>query len=177
VITPRFALRIHNCMICTFITSSYSVMLRAENCWGQERSGAGRHLQLALADRAAAMLGHLGQVAEVSTSERDRLATATTTSARVCWSSYQTLHQAIRRDSRLFDAYTIFSLIEHPSGVTYPAPGAALRLPGEQGQPAGRASYLGGHTEEVLSEVLQLSSGAIGRLHDAHRVASADPRT
>jgi 2-methylfumaryl-CoA isomerase len=222
-------------------------------------SGTGRHLRLALSDLAAATLGNLGQVAEVSLSGQDRprygndlfgafgrdfttrdgrrvmvvaitarqwqglvaacrLGDAVVAIERelrvsldkdegmrfihrerlnslfaaailqmdflqlagqfdkhvVCWSPYQSLHQAVSGDTRLFGENPIFSLVEHSSGAAYPTPGAPLRVPGEERQPAGRAPRLGEHTDEVLSQVLELSSGEIGRLHAARIVASAD---
>ena len=221
--------------------------------------GAGRHLRLALSDLAAATLGNLGQVAEVSLSGEDRprygndlfgafgrdfttrdgrrvmLVAITARQWRglvaacglgdavgaverelgvsfdqdegdrfihrewlnplfaavigamdftqlasqfdqhgVCWSPYQSLHQAISGDGRLFGDNPIFSVVEHSSGAAYLTPGAALRVPGQERRPAVRAPRLGEHTDEVLSEVLKLSSGEIGRLHADQIVASAD---
>jgi 2-methylfumaryl-CoA isomerase len=43
-------------------------------------------------------------------------------------------------------------------------------------RPVTPAPRLGQHTDEVLAEVLGLSSGEIGRLHDAGIVAGADGR-
>ena len=77
-------------------------------------------------------------------------------------------------------AYTLAlrpKVVEDSGGLTYPTPGAALRVPGEERRPSARAPHLGEHTDEVLSEVLELSSGAIGRLHDAQIVAGADLRS
>jgi 2-methylfumaryl-CoA isomerase len=220
-------------------------------------SGTGRHLQLALADLAAASLANLGQVAEVlqsgdrarigndlfgafgrdfSTSDGQRIMmvaiTARQWSAAVsacglgeaiaqlerelgvsfrdegerfmhrsrlfplfeaafaartlgewaklldaggaCWSEYRTLQQAVSGDRRLFGDNPIFSTLKQPSGMEYPAAGAALRIPGELRRAAVAAPRLGQHTDEVLSEVLRLSSAEIGRLHAQALVAGAD---
>jgi 2-methylfumaryl-CoA isomerase len=89
----------------------------------------------------------------------------------VCWGPYQTLLQAAA-DERLVGNNPAFSVIANPSGHFYPVPGAAASLPGEVRMPAVRAPHLGEHTDEILAEVLGLSAGAIGRLHDAGLVAT-----
>lgn len=85
----------------------------------------------------------------------------------VCWSRYQTLSQAVADDPRLFTANPLFSMLAQPSGLQYPAAGAAVRIEGESREPAVAAPRLGQHTDEVLSSVLGLSSADIGRLHDS----------
>ena len=217
-------------------------------------SGTGRHLQLALADLAAASLANLGQVAEVlqsgdrarigndlfgafgrdfTTSDGHRIMMVAITarqwsaavsacglgeaiaklereldvsfrdegerfkcrsrlfplfeavfaartlaeaaklldSSGACWSEYQTLHQAVSGDPRLFGESPIFSILRQPSGMEYPAAGAAVRIPGEMRGAAVAAPRLGEHTDEVLSEVLRLSGAEIGRLHEQALVA------
>lgn len=89
----------------------------------------------------------------------------------VCWSQYQTLGEAVRRDSKLFTANPLFSTVSQPSGMSYPAPGAAVRIAGESRSPAAAAPRLGEHTDQVLSEVLGLSGAQIGHLHDAAVIA------
>jgi len=88
----------------------------------------------------------------------------------VCWSEYRTLAQAARDDS-LFAANPVFGRANQPSGLDYPVAGPAATLAGEpRGAPA-PAPKLGANTDEVLAELLGLSSGEIGRLHDAGLVA------
>ncbi len=91
----------------------------------------------------------------------------------VLWSPYQTLSQALAGDPRLGTGAPLFSMLEHPSGLRYPAPGAAATFHAEQRQDAVRAPRLGEHTDQVLAEVLALSSAQIGQLHDAGLVAAA----
>jgi len=88
----------------------------------------------------------------------------------VCWGPYQTLSQATQ-DPGLFIANPIFSDLTHPSGKAYAAPGFAATLPQDQRAAPRPAARLGAHTDEVLANVLGLSSSEIGRLHDAGIVA------
>ena len=88
----------------------------------------------------------------------------------VCWGPYQTLSQAAQ-DPRLFVGNPIFSDLQHPSGKAYAAPGYAATLPQDHRQAPRPAARLGEHTDEVLANVLGLSSLEIGRLHDAGIVA------
>jgi 2-methylfumaryl-CoA isomerase len=91
----------------------------------------------------------------------------------VLWSTYQTLGTALQRDPRLALSAPLFSQLEHPSGLSYPAPGAAASFHGEQRSDAVRAPRLGEHTDQVLAEVLSMSSARIGELHDAGLIAAA----
>ncbi|HYD46090.1 MAG TPA: CoA transferase [Phenylobacterium sp.] len=88
----------------------------------------------------------------------------------VCWGPYQTLHQALD-DPRLFKDSPVFAETLHPSGARYPAAGFAGTIPQDQRAPPRAAARLGEHTDEVLSELLGMSAGEIGRLHDAGVVA------
>ena len=84
----------------------------------------------------------------------------------VTWGRYQTLHEAVTTDARLFTENPQFQTIAHPSGLTYPAAGTAATLGGEARGAVVAAPRLGQHTDEVLATVLGLDSGAIARLHD-----------
>ena len=88
----------------------------------------------------------------------------------VTWGSYQTLDAALG-DTRLFKDNPLFEAVKHPSGLTYPAPGAMGTIPQDARGPVTPAPKLGQHTDEVLAEVLGLSGGEIARLHDAKVVA------
>ncbi len=93
----------------------------------------------------------------------------------VTWGAYQTLDVALN-DRRLFKDNPVFEAVAHPSGLSYPAPGAmGTVLPDARG-PVQPAPRLGAHTDQVLAEVLGMSSSEIGRLHDAGVVAGADGR-
>ena len=91
--------------------------------------------------------------------------------AGVTWGPYQTLAEAVHGDARLFTANPQFQTIAHKSGLTYPAAGPAATLAGEPRGPVRPAPQLGADTDAVLTEVLGLASGAIGKLHDEGLVA------
>jgi len=91
----------------------------------------------------------------------------------VLWSRYQTLLTALTEDSRFRPEAPLFSVLDHPSGLSYPAPGAAATFKHVERNSVVRAPHLGEHTDQVLSEVLSLSDTEIGRLHDARIVAAA----
>jgi len=86
--------------------------------------------------------------------------------AGVCWGPYQAIETAMG-DPRLFAGNPLFTDLVHPSGLTYPAPGAAATVPQDARAPARPAPRLGADTDEILADVLGLSGGEIGRLHDA----------
>jgi 2-methylfumaryl-CoA isomerase len=88
----------------------------------------------------------------------------------VTWGAYQPLEAALE-DPRLYKDNPLFQEIRHPSGLTYPAPGAMGTIPQAERGPARPAPRLGEHTDEVLAQVLGLSSADIARLHDRGIVA------
>ena len=80
----------------------------------------------------------------------------------VTWGSYQTLEAALE-DTRLYKDNPVFEAVKHPSGLTYPAPGAMGTIPQDQRGPVLPAPKLGQHTDEVLAQVLGMSSSEIGK--------------
>ena len=90
----------------------------------------------------------------------------------VTWGAYQTLDAALD-DPRLYKANPVFENVRHPSGLSYPAPGAMGTIPQDVRGPARPAPRLGEHTDEVLAEVLGMTGAEIARLHDAGVVAAA----
>jgi 2-methylfumaryl-CoA isomerase len=89
----------------------------------------------------------------------------------VTWGAYQPLEAALD-DPRLFKANPVFQDIRHPSGLSYPAPGAMASIPQDTRGNVRPAPKLGQHTDEVLAEVLGMSGGEIAKLHDDGVVAS-----
>ncbi|HEX2817980.1 MAG TPA: CoA transferase [Phenylobacterium sp.] len=91
----------------------------------------------------------------------------------VTWGAYQPLEAALD-DPRLYKDNPAFQTIRHPSGLSYPAPGAMATIPQDPRGEVQPAPRLGQHTDEVLADVLGMSGTEIGRLHDAGVVAGAD---
>ncbi len=87
-----------------------------------------------------------------------------------CWGPYRTMSEAAR-DPVLVGENPVFGTIEQASGLTYPVPGAMAAIPQQARQSPVRAPRLGEHSDAVLADLLGLSSGAIGRLHDQGLVA------
>jgi 2-methylfumaryl-CoA isomerase len=91
----------------------------------------------------------------------------------VCWSMYMPLSRGLKEDPRLSLASPLFDELMHPSGMRYPAPGAAAMFAGSDRDAGVPAPRLGEHTEEVLGQVLGLDSVRIGELRESGLVASA----
>ncbi|MGH6957506.1 MAG: CoA transferase [Caulobacteraceae bacterium] len=83
----------------------------------------------------------------------------------VCWSRYRPLSEAAS-DAALFAGNPVFGPAAQPSGEAYPAAGPAATIAGEPRGPVAPAPKLGADTDEVLADLLSLSSGEIGRLRD-----------
>jgi len=91
----------------------------------------------------------------------------------VSWGPYQTFRQLVDEDPRASTANPMFAEVEHPGVGRYLMPGSPLHFGAVPRVPVRRAPTLGEHTDEVLAEVLGLSSAEIGRLHDAGVVGRA----
>lgn len=92
----------------------------------------------------------------------------------VCWGPYQTIDQAVSADPRLSMRNEVFARITTQGVGEHLAAGSAARLIGETRYPIVPAPLLGQHTDEVLLDVLKLSSAELGRLHDDAIVAGVD---
>jgi 2-methylfumaryl-CoA isomerase len=88
----------------------------------------------------------------------------------VTWGAYQPLEDAMD-DPRLYKGNPMFEAVRHPSGLTYPAPGAMATIPQDVRGDVQPAPTLGQHTDEVLAQVLGMSGSEIARLHDQGVVA------
>ncbi len=89
----------------------------------------------------------------------------------VCWGRYQSMAELIDEDPDCSPANPIYHLVEQPDIGTYPVPGQPMHFGAVERDPARRAPRLGEHTDEILADLLGMSSGEIGRLHDAGIVA------
>jgi 2-methylfumaryl-CoA isomerase len=93
---------------------------------------------------------------------------------RVCWGLYRPVTDLLANDSRASDANPVFTRMQTPGVGAHLAAGNAVRATGAPSGSTGPAPLLGQHTDEVLSGVLGLDSGAIGRLHDQSIVAGPE---
>jgi 2-methylfumaryl-CoA isomerase len=84
----------------------------------------------------------------------------------VCWSRYQSIAELVRDDPECSPANPMFSTVTQPGVGEMLAAGIPLQFSARERIPAGPAPRLGEHTEQVLHELLGLSSAEFGRLHD-----------
>jgi len=92
----------------------------------------------------------------------------------VLWGPYQDFGQLVAEDPRCSTANPMFQEVEQPGVGRWRMPGTPLAfgaVPREAVRPAPR---LGQHTDEVLADLLKLSSAEIGRLHDSGIVAGPE---
>jgi len=82
----------------------------------------------------------------------------------VCWGPYRTLAQLVASDPSCSEQNPLFRTVEQPGVGRYLMPATPLRSPAADLIPARAAPRLGEHTAEVLSELLGLGDGAVGRL-------------
>ncbi|MGH3770061.1 MAG: CoA transferase [Pseudonocardiaceae bacterium] len=91
----------------------------------------------------------------------------------VCWGPYQTFAELVTTDPRCSPANPMFAEVDQPGIGTYLMPGSPLDFSAVHRVPPAPAPQLGQHTDEILAEILGLSSAEIGRLHDDGVVADA----
>lgn len=96
--------------------------------------------------------------------------------AGCCWGPYRSMIEAARDPALVGDNPLFAPSADNPSGAVYPAAGAFATIPGLARTPAAPAPRLGEHSDEILSRLLGLSSGAIGALHDRDVVAQSIQR-
>ena len=91
--------------------------------------------------------------------------------ANVSWGPYQKFTQLVTEDVRCSTANPMFEEGEHPGVGTYLMPRSPIDFSRSGRLPVRRAPLLGEHTDEILADVLGLSSHAIAELHDRGVVA------
>ena len=92
----------------------------------------------------------------------------------VLWGPYRTFKEALQSDWRLSTRNPVFQNVYQPGVGDVLTPGLPMDFSASERTDVVPAPKLGQHTEEVLAEVLALSGGEIGQLHDDGIVASAD---
>jgi 2-methylfumaryl-CoA isomerase len=96
--------------------------------------------------------------------------------AGVCFGPYQTVRELLERDPEASTQNPLFTVQQQPGVGRYRMPGSPLFFSRAEHLDARPAPRLGENTDELLAEVLGLSSGEIGRLHDARLVAGPGAR-
>lgn len=89
----------------------------------------------------------------------------------VTWSVFRSFRQVMEEDPDCSTQSPLFSQVEQPGIGEYRVPGSPFEFSAFERQPPTRAALLGEHTDEILADVLGLSEGEIGRLHDDKIVA------
>ena len=92
----------------------------------------------------------------------------------VCWGPYQTVREALAKDSRVSEANAIFERVDTPGVGCHLAAGTSVRIVGTRRGATQPAPLLGQDTDQILMDVLRLDSAAVGKLHDAGVVAGPD---
>jgi 2-methylfumaryl-CoA isomerase len=93
----------------------------------------------------------------------------------VSWGPYQTFSQLLHEDPRCSTDNPMFAEVEHPGIGTYLMPASPLEFSDVARVPARRAPLLGEHTDQVLVEVLGLSTREIARLREQGVVTGPAP--
>ena len=93
----------------------------------------------------------------------------------VCWGPYQTFRELVETDARCSPRNPMFREVEQPGIGRYRMPASPLVFGEAPRLPATRAPRLGEHTDEILADVLGMTTGEIARLHDRRIVEGPEP--
>jgi 2-methylfumaryl-CoA isomerase len=85
----------------------------------------------------------------------------------VCWGPYQTFKELVTHDKRVSEANPMFATISQPGIGEYLAPSNPLDFQGIGQISPLLAPHLGEHTNQILEEILGLTSAEIGRLRES----------
>ena len=92
----------------------------------------------------------------------------------VCWGPYQTFVQLVNEDRRATAENPMFRRIDQPGVGRVLAPGSPLSFSEiDRGEPT-VSPRLGEHTDEILLEILGMTTTEFGKLHDDGVVADAN---
>jgi len=104
--------------------------------------------------------------------ERDFAAVAEKLDAAgVCWGKYQTVSELVHEDPDCSTENPLFDQVKQPGIGEYLMPQNPLNFTGAERHTVCAAPRLGEHTDEILADILGLSSSEIGRYHDAGIIA------
>jgi 2-methylfumaryl-CoA isomerase len=91
--------------------------------------------------------------------------------ARVTWSPYRTVREAIAQDVDLSLANPMFGMLHQPGVGDTLAAGSPMQFSRSARIPVAPAPVLGQHTDEILLDILGLTEADVGLLHDDRIVA------
>ena len=101
-------------------------------------------------------------------------AAASLDSEKACWGLYQSFSQLVNDDPRCSAASSLFAQVHHPKIGTTLTPRSPIDFAACDPAPPGVGPILGQHTDEVLLEILKLSTAQLGTLHDKRIIAGAE---
>jgi len=117
----------------------------------------------------------LFEIFQTAAASEDYAALAERMAAHGCtFERYRSHYEASQDPALVADNPLFGPSPANPSGFAYPATRSFANLPAQEAGDPEPAPFLGQHSEEVLSERLGLSSGAIAKLVDAGTVALSD---
>ena len=93
---------------------------------------------------------------------------------KVCWGRYRSVTGLLANDERVSLANPVFESLTTPGVGSHRAAGTPVTVADRARAPTAPAPWLGQHTEEILSGVLGLDAGEIGRMFDAGVVAGPE---
>ena len=91
----------------------------------------------------------------------------------VCWDVYQSFTELVADDPRCSEKNPMFHTVEQPGVGSHLIASSPLNFSEMERGAANPAPVIGQHTDEILGDVMGLSSVEIGKLHDAGIVAGA----
>jgi 2-methylfumaryl-CoA isomerase len=94
---------------------------------------------------------------------------------RVTWAEYRSIRKVIENDQDCTLDNPMFGIVDDPGIGSYLAPGSPFSFGAAERLPVKRAPVLGENTDEILLDVLGMSEGEVGHLHDAGVVAGSQP--
>ena len=163
----------HRVMVVGLTASQWKSLLAATGLTA-ETAALGERLGLDLNDEGNRYRARheLAQLMEAWTAARDLAEIeAIFNQHRVTWAPYRSVGEALRQDPDCSPDNPMFSMVEQPGVGRWLVPGSPLNFGAVPNPAPARAPRLGEHTDEILLELLGLSEGELGGLHDAGVVA------
>ena len=101
-------------------------------------------------------------------------ASAVLTAAGILWGPFRTYEQMVAEDPFVSTDNPMFEDIDQPGIGRLLTPGSPLDFTSHPRNHVARGPLLGEHSDEILSTILGMGDGEIGRLHDAGIIAGPE---